>query len=1454
MINKNILTIVILLSVMISGIASAQEDDLLDVSLPAISPTSPESASLGRYGMIPNESPTGQMNYSVPIYSLPLKNGSWNVSLGYNYGGFLLEGKPSMTGLGWTLLATGVVNREIRDLADESEFGYYGVNHKRDYITDYITNGDMPMEAFRLFSNGGTWDSEPDVYRVSVAGLNFSFKLDTNGDPVYLSKHAHHVFITWDTGHYRIASFKIVDVNGVVYTFDVKERTVPEGDEHDQSLYTDVSWLLSKVEYPNEESIYFSYNANTHISYDFSAQGAATTDPNNCENPLDCIGKTYSGYYNDAMTRSVVERQVLGGINFPSGGIVFHTPKNGDKVIYDGISIYDKHNNKIENYNFTYSGTRDLLTSITRNDGEFYYEFEYYGIYSQDLPGFFNTKHTKPLSKDQWGYYNGSANQYALNVPSSDYNANLTPDFGSTQAGALKKIIYPTKGVSIINYEQNDIAVDFESSDYYADVELQNKTSKLILRGDGIQGTGPHKEVEMTFTFQYPTVGILTHFIEGVRYQNHIRMSIVKEEVCPDGDNINGPISSQYDIAAQQIREGLEELNNPSISTIPIFCPELYVSYGPDDVADGDDSRNMISSGSGGRIVFLPGTYTFKISTETNYLNNFNAEIQLQLQKGWNNTDPIALPLFANKKVGGIRVASIQDCPNGNSTEGCVQRNYTYSDANNISSGILNVTPTTHRIYTRKYYFSDQTRDYSINFNTYSTGYYSALNPSFGTPVYYDKITETFVGDDDLGYTVRNYETEIRGSAQHPKIPVGENLTKDNVVSVEQYAFVGNNNYEVVQSTENQYFSFSGLLDPTTKQDMNPKHPWGLKIDRTLNAILDFRSFSFPLVPTTPTEEAAVKSLYDISTYKELNAEGKIKKSVQRQVLKDKELHTQQSFVYNTENYQVNSTRTVGNNGEIIESRITYPTDISNPTPAEVKLQGANRLSVPLKTELYRINGENEDLLSTSYVQYKKWEHNTTGGTVTITSPEKIQTAKGMISNLNPLEDRVVYHAYDAKGNPLEVSKVGGAHIVYIWGYQNTYPIAKIEKATYAEVESYVSNLQMLSNADNDRTKNFVGNEGALRQGLDNLRTALSNAMVTTYTYDPLIGVTSMTDPRGYTTYYDYDDLNRVSHISDTDTNITDKYYYNYKEKYGIIATELTVDQEHIVKGASPYIRVTVSNGSGDYSYDWKINDQSVSNAVGTLSYTFSATGTFTVSCTVKDNLSNHPAVTKTKTVQVYNPLAPPTLSYSPLKYRDGTIGHFITGRTITFTATNLAGGSGSKQYEWYINNTKQSATGTTFSKTFSTKGTYAVKFKVIDSKISNHFMERTAAITIHNLVTTGAVISDSSNYTVQNGASLWFGIQNVAGGSGSYQYEWYLNSTSGNPVATTTTSNFDYRVATTVSGYHTIYCSVKDLTSGYLAPYKSKRVYITIQRDTGGGSGGGSGDGRPKDPVGGDQ
>ena len=53
--------------------------------------------------------------------------------------------------------------------------------------------------------------------------------------------------------------------------------------------------------------------------------------------------------------------------------------------------------------------------------------------------------------------------------------------------------------------------------------------------------------------------------------------------------------------------------------------------------------------------------------------------------------------------------------------------------------------------------------------------------------------------------------------------------------------------------------------------------------------------------------------------------------------------------------------------------------------------------------------------------------------------------------------------------------------------------------------------------------------------------------MITTYTYIPLIGVSTITDPKGNTMTYTYDSFGRLQNVKDKDGNILSENEYHYK-------------------------------------------------------------------------------------------------------------------------------------------------------------------------------------------------------------------------------------------------------------------------------------------------------------------
>ncbi|HTF16617.1 MAG TPA: hypothetical protein VK658_01020 [Chryseolinea sp.] len=79
-------------------------------------------------------------------------------------------------------------------------------------------------------------------------------------------------------------------------------------------------------------------------------------------------------------------------------------------------------------------------------------------------------------------------------------------------------------------------------------------------------------------------------------------------------------------------------------------------------------------------------------------------------------------------------------------------------------------------------------------------------------------------------------------------------------------------------------------------------------------------------------------------------------------------------------------------------------------------------------------------------------------------------------------------------------------------------------------------------------SKPYTGTSMALTEGtrIDNIRIRPVDAPLTSYTYDPLYGISSITDPNCVTTYYGYDTFGRLQIVKDHKNSAVSTYNYHY--------------------------------------------------------------------------------------------------------------------------------------------------------------------------------------------------------------------------------------------------------------------------------------------------------------------
>jgi len=276
------------------------------------------------------------------------------------------------------------------------------------------------------------------------------------------------------------------------------------------------------------------------------------------------------------------------------------------------------------------------------------------------------------------------------------------------------------------------------------------------------------------------------------------------------------------------------------------------------------------------------------------------------------------------------------------------------------------------------------------------------------------------------------------------------------------------------------------------------------------------------LIPLTPFTQQ--RSRYLDGFYPLTSGTTVLKASKTRYIEDGHDVSVLTNYNYDSHN-QRSYTSALDSKGELIEIQNYYPYDIQNEYFGMVS---RNFISPVVKSRK-SIGGIPVSVEKTKY---------RFSGVLNCYTVENLQVAKG--GDENDLRETLIYHAYDSNVNPMLVSKKDGAMVLYIWGYHGMYPIVKIENAIYNEYANLITPLVNSSNNDNE--------EDFLR-ALATFRTALaaSKSMITTYSHIPLVGVSTITDPKGYTSHYKYDTLGRLQSVSDNDLNILEEYKYNFR-------------------------------------------------------------------------------------------------------------------------------------------------------------------------------------------------------------------------------------------------------------------------------------------------------------------
>lgn len=293
-------------------------------------------------------------------------------------------------------------------------------------------------------------------------------------------------------------------------------------------------------------------------------------------------------------------------------------------------------------------------------------------------------------------------------------------------------------------------------------------------------------------------------------------------------------------------------------------------------------------------------------------------------------------------------------------------------------------------------------------------------------------------------------------------------------------------------------------------------------------------------------------------------------------------------------------TITTDSKGGYIKSNTLYPSDhvsIANYPNLSVlqDMAARNQLSSPVQiTSYYDEDGNGSGGYVEMSQQRRIYDDFTPSGQsngFSLLQPSKVQVSKGSAS----LEDRILFHSYDDYGNLTEVSypPVSAMRHMYLWGYKGDHLLAEIKNASFATISSAtqttLDNIIADSNVENTQTE-----EDDLRDDLNDLRilSDFDDAQLSVYTYDPGIGVKSVTDIRDYTNFYYYDQHSRLDYATDQSNRVLGKNEYIFR------VNQLT--GENYIKTTSYQKEFVISQINADAPLDNdKIENISFSDGMG---------------------------------------------------------------------------------------------------------------------------------------------------------------------------------------------------------------------------------------------------------------
>jgi YD repeat-containing protein len=1106
----------------------------------------PNAAAFTQYGKVPVGEFTGIPNIQVPIYTIKVDEISIPIYLSYYARGIQPNVHSGWVGTGWSLVANGVITRKINGLPDEyksdyvmnpppaggSYFGwYYGANHTQTYSVNNPLLGNLITADP---ASNGTWttiyaiDTAPDEFDFSFNGISGAFFLGSDGKWKVRSDNGENITIQETVGSVQIVplqnpstefnsqtinptfiQFILTTGDGTRYTFGGNpssgganttidfNRRGPSGEEYNNNLNA-VAWHLSEIDLPSGKKITYQYFRNGS-QFTYAPHSSCTYTSNFAINSSTTInGNTLE---EKDFNINIMDPVYLKGITFPEGSIAFHSSLSGESdIIESGYirGIRDAANNYapsttypgvVNSYNIWHSYT-DVLNNYSYNSQgnltSLWYELN--DIEIDDYKG--------EKVKDFLLNYNQDSNTRLFLHSVQEYvNGLETPPY-SFNYNSLPLPPYCTIHTDHWGFYNGPKTFPTWAFDNYGFVTTTFQDQYYQFREPDLT----YSQAGILTQINYPSGGFSQFTYETNQYRKWVGMPIainqtstnmyggglrIKKIITTDNANL-ASITYEYNYTTDLISNISSGVLGMPRASYTIHDQTSWVNY--------DQNGNPLSSTAGSVFGLWDSNTIYPSQNDDDNIVTYSKVIEQQSSNGAYNGKEIVT--FSNHDNGFANNppdhyayslnSAIEQFENSDLSieRGKILADSTYDQNNNIVKTIQNT------------YNNDPNR-----FNQYVGGIQCNMKMLPAAQIVQVGGLPGVIG----GWTYASNNSQIRYFTFYPYLQQKVETKYASDKSGQTFVNTSNYYYDQINGTRN----LVKTVNSTSKNEIitvTTKYPLDYNLSGiTANDVFTagIQNLQILLAVSMPVEQIVQRSNPDYSN-----------------------LRTVSAFL--------NSYHTI-----LPLPNLTYKSSIVNPTNA----------------------------FTTSSI-----------------------TSQGTLLKDNTYEPRIYIDNFDGLGNILQQHSANAPAQSYQWGYNDQYPVVKITNATNSEFyfqnyeestasgvltgtshtghkssssslvgwaipdgKSYVISYWYLTSTGWKYsgelpyyTNSYYQYTMTSGTAYDDVRIYPQGAQMTTYTYDPLIGMTSSTDAKGETTYYEYDLLGRLINIKDKDGNIIKNINYVY--------------------------------------------------------------------------------------------------------------------------------------------------------------------------------------------------------------------------------------------------------------------------------------------------------------------